>query len=58
MHIIENKKSDAMTVKQKTGAWQQVMINFNAAGLIQIQKQTSKTSQPTSLIQIRKQTSR
>jgi len=31
MHIIEeNKKSDTMTVKQKTDAWQQVMIDFNA----------------------------
>ena len=30
MHIIENKKSDAVTVTQKTDAWQQVMIDFNA----------------------------
>jgi len=30
MHITENKKSDAMTVRQETDAWQQVTIDFNA----------------------------
>jgi len=47
MHIIENKKSDAMTVKQKTDAWQQVMIDFNAFSETRWPAQQHK---PTSLL--------
>jgi len=44
MHIIENKKSDAMTVKQKTDAWQQVMIDFNVS-----ETRSAQQHKPTSL---------
>jgi len=46
MHITENKKSDAMTVKQKTGAWQQVMIDFNAVSETRSAQQHKPTSLP------------